>query len=126
MIVALVVHIVLFFFSFAVVGFNSMILNLAMSMWTYSISLTLRERQTVFYLIILVLGVIEAILSLLKDTLGNLQVLGKMINFVIYIVIAYLVTKNYYIFRKKGGLHGVKVTDELLEEHLLKKTKESA
>ena len=47
-----------------------------------------------------------------------------MINVVIYIVIVYLVTKNYYIFRKKGGLHGVRVTDELLEETLLKKSKE--
>ena len=44
MIAALVVHITLFFFSFAVVGFNSMILNLLMCMWTYSIILTLRER----------------------------------------------------------------------------------
>ena len=49
-----------------------------------------------------------------------------MINVVIYIVIVYLVTKNYYIFRKKGGLHGVRVTDELLEETLLKKSKEQA
>ena len=106
MILALVVHIILFFFSFAVVGFNSMVLNLLMSMWTYSIQLTLRERQTVFYLIILALGVIEGIMSLLFDTLGNLQVLGKMINVVIYVVIMYIVVKNYYSFRKQGGLHG--------------------
>ena len=65
-------------------------------------------------------------MSLLFDTLGNLQVLGKMINVVIYIVIVYLVTKNYYIFRKKGGLHGVRLDDELLEEKLLKKTKDAA
>ena len=44
-------------------------------------------------------------MSLLFDTLGNLQVLGKMINVVIYIVIVYLVAKNYYIFRKQGVVH---------------------
>ena len=126
MIAALVVHIILFFFSFAVVGFNSMILNLTMSMWTYSITLTLRERQTVFYLIILSIGVIEGIMSLLFDTLGNLQVLGKMINVVIYIVIVYLVAKNYYIFRKQGGLHGVRIDEDLLEDRIVKKTKDVA
>ena len=49
-----------------------------------------------------------------------------MINVVIYIVIVYLVAKNYYIFRKKGGLHGVRMDEELLEETLLKKTKDVA
>ena len=60
-------------------------------------------------------------MSLLFDTLGNLQVLGKMINVVIYIVIVYLVAKNYYIFRKQGGLHGVRLDEELLEDRLVKK-----
>jgi hypothetical protein len=97
---ALVVHIVLFFFSFAVVGFNSMILNLSMCAQVYSIILTLRERQTVCYLFILSIGVFEGVASLLFDQLGNLQVLGKMINVVLYIVIVYLTAKNYYSFRK--------------------------
>ena len=65
-------------------------------------------------------------MSLLFDTLGNLQVLGKMINVVIYIVIVYLVAKNYYIFRKQGGLHGVRLDEELLEDRLVKKTKDVA
>lgn len=66
-------------------------------------------------------------MSLLTDTLGNLQVLGKMINVVIYVVIVYLVSKNYYSFRKKGGLHGTKgAEEELLEDRIMKKTKEVA
>ena len=123
MIAALVVHIVLFFFSLAVVGFKSMILNLTMSCWTYSICLTVRERGTVFYLLILTIGVIEGIMSLLFDTLGNLQVLGKMINVVIYCVIIYLVGKNYWMFRKSGGLHGKQVEEQLIEEKIFEKTK---
>ena len=123
MIAALVVHIILFFFSLAVVGFNSMILNLVMCCWTYSVMLTVRERGTVFYLTILTIGVIEGIMSLLFDTLGNLQVLGKMINVVIYCVIIYLVGKNYFLFRKSGGLHGKQVEEQLLEEKIVEKTK---
>jgi hypothetical protein len=65
MILALVMHIILFFFSFAVVGFNSMILNLSMCASTYSIILTLRERQTVIYILILIVGAFEGIMSLL-------------------------------------------------------------
>lgn len=116
MILALVVHIILFFFSFAVVGFNSMLLNLIMSAWTYSITLTLRERQLVFYLLCLGIGTLEGIYSLLWDSMGNLQILGKMVNVVIYIVISYFVIKNYYMFRQSGGLHGKAkdVTEKML------------
>jgi hypothetical protein len=60
----------------------------------------------IFYLVILTIGILEGIASLLWDTLGNLQILGKMINICIYVVIAYLVGKNYYFFRKDGGYHG--------------------
>jgi uncharacterized membrane protein YedE/YeeE len=72
MLFAMTVHIVLFFFSFAVVGFASMVSNLCMSAWTYSIHLTLREKQLVFYLFILVIGIVECIFSLFWDQLGNL------------------------------------------------------
>jgi len=119
MVMALVVHIILFFFSFAVVGFNSMILNLSMCAQVYSIILTLRERLTVCYVLILAIGIFEGAGSLMFDTLGNLQVLGKMINVVIYIVILYFTAKNYYKFRKQGGLHGVRVEDELLEDRFM-------
>ena len=50
------------------------------------------------------------------DTLGNLQVLGKMINVVLYIVIVYFTAKNYYRFRRQGGLHGVRNDEDLLED----------
>ena len=123
MLAVCILHTILFFFSLAVVGFNSMILNLAMSCWTYSIYLTVRERATVFYLLILTIGVIEGIMSLLFNTLGNLQFLGKMINVVIYCVIIYLVGKNYFLFRKQGGLHGKQMKEQLLEERILEKAK---
>lgn len=106
MICACTIHIILFLFSFAVVGFNSMMLNLVMACWTYSIYLTLREKQTIFYLLLLLLGTVEGIYNLLTEELGNLQILGKMINIVWYITIGYIVGKNYAMFRNSGGLHG--------------------
>lgn len=72
MVLACVIHIILFLFSFAVVGFNSMLLNLIMAAWTYSITLTLRERQMVFYLLVLAIGICEGLMNLLFEQLGNL------------------------------------------------------
>lgn len=102
-----------------------MILNLSMCASTYSIILTLRERQTVIYILILIFGAFEGIMTLLfqEAKLGNLQVLGKMINVVLYLVLAYLTSKNYYIFKKMGGLHGVRTNEDMLEDKLLAKTK---
>jgi len=88
-----------------------MVLNLSMCASTYSIMLTLRERQTVLYILILIVGVFEGFGSLFFDTLGNIQVLGKMINVVLYIVIVYFVAKNYYKFRQMGGLNGYRATE---------------
>lgn len=64
--------------------------------------------------------------SLMFDTLGNLQVLGKMINVVLYIVIVYFTAKNYYRFRKQGGLHGVRNDEDLLEDRFIAQTKDTA
>ena len=104
---ALTIHMLLFFFSFALVGFASSLLNILMSCWTYSITLTLRESQMIFYLLILAVGIVERTYSLMLGELGNLQILGKMINLVVYCLIAYFVSKNYYLFRKGGGLKQV-------------------
>ena len=76
-----------------------MLLNLIMAAWTYSIILTLREKQMVFYLLVLAIGITEGTMNLLFEELGNLQILGKMINIVIYLAIGYFVAKNYYFFR---------------------------
>ena len=119
MIMMCTIHAILFFFSFAVVGFTSMLLNLIMTAWTYSITLTLREKQMVFYLLVLVIGIAEGVSTLLFEQLGNLQILGKMINVVIYTTVAYFVAKNYYFFRQDGGLHGKMRKAQETTEYLL-------
>ena len=72
----------------------------------------------IFYLLVLVIGIIEGLANLMFEEHGNLQILGKMINIVIYLAISYFVVKNYYIFRQHGGVHGhaqkVQETTEIL------------
>ena len=69
---ALAIHILLFFFSFAVVGFMSSLINFLMASWTYSITLTLREKQMIFYIFILFFGILEALFSFYSEKHGNL------------------------------------------------------
>jgi hypothetical protein len=42
----------------------------------------------------------------MHDVLGNLQVLGKIINLVTYCLLMFVVGKCYYAFRHSGGLRG--------------------
>jgi hypothetical protein len=70
-------------------------LNLACAAWTYSTYLNLRERQLIFYMLLLGFGILEGFYNLMFEENGNLQILGKMINVAIYFVIMYFVCKSY-------------------------------
>jgi len=83
-----------------------MVMNFLQASIAYSCYLTVREKEIVIYLFLLVIGSLEDIFSLRKDVLGNLQVLGKIINLVSYCLLLYVVGKCYYSFRHSGGLHG--------------------
>ena len=114
--ITLIVHICLFFQSFAIVGFIEMLMNLLLSAIAYSAYLTMRERGVIFYLIVLVIAFIEGLVTLITEKLGNLQFLGKMINLVVYCLVFYLMSRAYYLFRKSGGIHGTALQEKLLEE----------
>ena len=83
-------HICLFFFSFAVVGFKSSLLNFICASWSYSTYLNCRPGQTYFYLTLLVIGLLEGCYNLLYEENGNIQILGKLINMVVYTIILYI------------------------------------
>jgi hypothetical protein len=55
---ALVLHVLLFFFCLAVVGFIPMLANFMLSCWSYSCYLTIREKEIVIYLVLLSVGFI--------------------------------------------------------------------
>jgi len=121
---SLVLHILLFFFSFAVVGFRPMVMNFLLASIAYSCYLTVREKEIIIYLVLLTIGSFDDIVSLKKDVLGNLQVLGKIINLVTYCLLLYVVGKCYYAFRHAGGLHGRGTQKDLIEDRALAKVKE--
>ncbi len=121
---SLILHIILFFFSFAVVGFRPMVMNFLLACIAYSCYLTVREKEIVIYLVLLTIGSFDDMVSLKKDVLGNLQVLGKIINLVTYCLLLYVVGKSYYAFRHAGGLHGRGQQSNLIEDLALAKVKE--
>ena len=114
--ISLTTHILLFFTSFAIVGFISMLANLILCCICYSAFLTMRERSLVFYLFVLLIAFTEGTVSLFTSKLGNLQFLGKMINLCVYCLLAYMQGKAYYDFKKSGGLHGTALQEQLIED----------
>jgi len=69
--ISLWMHIALFFFSFAIVGFKSSLLNFLCGAWCYSTYLNCRQGQVYFYLFLLFLGLIEGFYNLLFEENGN-------------------------------------------------------
>ena len=113
------VHVVLFFGSFAFVGFKSALINLALACWAYSCYLTMREKQAIFYVVLLVLAFAFSIVDLTRDLYGNLQFVSKLVNLVLYGILGVYTCYRYRDFRKSGGLHGTvaMLNEKLLEDY---------
>jgi hypothetical protein len=112
-------HGIMFFVSFALIGFTTFLMNFILTCWSYSCALTLRERATLFYFILLATGFIIALCSVCIDELGGIQLFGKISICVIYLILGFVVGKHYYAFRKSGGLYGdnkSKTTQPLIEK----------
>ena len=58
LLIAVVVHMGLSFFSLAIVGFYPLVINLIQASWSYSCQLTMRERQIVIYLVLLLVQMV--------------------------------------------------------------------
>ena len=103
-----ILHACLFLFTFAVVGFVSMLLNVLYMSVCYSAYLTLRHRVIYFYYFVLVVGATEGIYAALtsNSTMGSLQILGKMITLVFYGLFIFFAVRAHIPFTKSGGIHG--------------------
>ena len=109
--VAMIIHAGLAAWALALIGFVPMILNLLQLAWSYSCYLTLREREVLVYMILLLGQFIYNMCCLLgthdgDEDLTSIQQLGKMVSAVLCVLLGYTVGKAYYDFRKSGGLHG--------------------
>ena len=53
MCIATILHFGMGLFCMALVGFGAMILNILQCIWSYSVYLTLRQREMIFYILLL-------------------------------------------------------------------------
>ena len=112
--ISTILHEALFIFCLALVGFGPMIFNFLQGLWTYSIYLTLREREMAFYMILLIGQVVQCVLGLLgigggddTDKLGAFQMGGMIANTVACGILLVMNGRAWYQFHESGGLHGV-------------------
>ena len=67
----LVLHILLFFFNFIIVGFNGMFMNVILCCIAYSCYLTVREKEMMVYFIVLLFEMSNEVYCIRKVALGN-------------------------------------------------------
>ena len=71
--VSCIIHNLLFVFCLALVGAGPMILNFLQAMWTYSVFLTLREREMAVYLLLLAGQIGQCITMILGGNCKGMQ-----------------------------------------------------
>ena len=101
-------HGFMFVLSLCLVGFYPMLYNLLLAAWAYSCYLTLREREIVFYFILVVVASVLELMRLFDENKeGSWQSLGGMAELGLYCLALYISGRYYYVFRISGGLHGI-------------------
>ena len=117
LLIATLLHFTLVLLSLALIGFKPMIFNLAQVMICYSCYLTIREREVVFYLLVLAAQIFYCVTRILgfgeEEQKGTFQSLGNMIIMGVCVLLAYLVGKAWWDFHSRGGLKG---TDPIIDE----------
>ena len=90
----------MYFVTIAIVGFIPMLINILNAAWAYSCYLTLREREIIFYFILLFLSLVDNTWNLFdNDKKGNVQVLGHLICIAVDVLLGIYIGKAYYHFR---------------------------
>ena len=101
-------HGFMFVLSICLVGFFPMLYNLILAAWAYSCYLTLREREIIFYFIMIVVVVTLEVLRLFDEKKeGSWQSLSSIVLLGLYGLTLYISGRYYHAFRVSGGLHGI-------------------
>ena len=107
--ISVFIHNGLFVFCLALVGFYPMIFNLAQACVSYSVYLTLREREIAVY-IFLLCGQIATDALIIKNAedgeLVGMQMGGYIGNIVACCLLMFSAARAWQKFRATGGLHG--------------------
>lgn len=99
-------HAVFFVFCLWCVGFKSCLTNLVLGFWAYSCSLTLREKLTFCYFLLLVAATVTELIYDLETRQDSMQKIGLIVNVCFYGVLLFFVGKAWWSFRSTGGLKG--------------------
>ena len=103
----------------ALVGFPSMIINLILASWSYSVFLTLNEWKVALYIFFLFVSTVSGLFYGLWEKKDSVQVMGLIVNCCFYIANIYFTALAYWSFRKTGGIKGLKPTQNLAEERAM-------
>ena len=129
--IATVLHFVLIVFCLAFCGFGPMIFNFFQCMFVYSVYLTLREREMIGYLLLLVGQIVYCTTKLMggddEKAAAATQTGGYIGNIVACGILLYMAGRAEWMFHQTGGLHGDGLTKaEQLEQFLIVKEEEEA
>ena len=118
---ACILHCIFVIFSIAAVGFPSMIINLVLAAWSYSIYLTLVDWQLFVYFTLLVAATLTGFLYGLEQKKDDLQKIGLIVLCTLYVFNVYFIGQAYYSYNKTGGRGGKKPNkadegDAMMEE----------
>ena len=108
MCIATVMHFGMALFCMALVGFPAMILNMLQCLWTYSVYLTLREREMCLYILALLAQIAQSLCFLFRGEekpTGAFQTGGTIGNIVGCGVMLIVGGRALWLFHKTGGLH---------------------
>ena len=107
----MVLDLIFFVISLAVVGFGPMFYDIMLAVLGYSVYLTLREWVVMLYMF----GKVGAAFHIMFGTSGqnysnaplqSTQIFGKLANSGFHLMSVYFVGRAYYYFRKNGGIWG--------------------
>ena len=130
--ISCILHNLLFIFCLALVGAGPMIINFLQAVWCYSIFLTLREREMIVYMVMILGQISQCVTMLLKDRdipLGAFQTGGLIGNSVACILLLIFNGRALYKFHMCGGLHGCDanhISKKDIEQPLLDKQDEKS
>ena len=106
--IATFIHFGMALFCMALVGFPPMILNILQCIWSYSVYLTLREREMCLYLLALLAQIAQSLCFLFRGEekpTGAFQTGGTIGNIVGCGVLLVVGGRALWLFHDTGGLH---------------------
>ena len=117
--ISCILHNLLFIFCLALVGAGPMVFNFLQAAWIYSVFLTMRQREMVVYLLLVLGQIAQCLTMMLKDRdvpLGAFQSGGLIGNTVACGLLLFFNGRALWLFHESGGLRGRKgdLTEPLL------------